>query len=134
MSKSRTGRAPAVVQCVGLSTLLSLLCLASAGCGSNPNDEHARAAIGAEPHRPRYASEASGRTDVEGDGLEAQVPPPPSIRVAPDDPMEPFSPNYGARPASAPAAAPLPRDYKPLAPPNRAPSSPAKVASAMTGG
>lgn len=35
--------------------------------------------------------------EIEADGLPAQVPPPRSIRQQPDDPAEPYSPNYGTR-------------------------------------
>jgi len=39
------------------------------------------------------------RAEVEEDGLPAQVAPVSAIRQQPDDPSEPFSRNYGRRPA-----------------------------------
>jgi len=41
------------------------------------------------------------RMQMEDDGLPRQTPPPPRVRGEPDDPSEPFSPNYGARLKSA---------------------------------
>jgi hypothetical protein len=42
--------------------------------------------------------------EVEDDGLEAQRPPPLRMYSAPDDPTQPFSPNYGSvPPAQTPA-------------------------------
>jgi hypothetical protein len=38
------------------------------------------------------------RTAIEDDGLPAQVAPPAGLRQTPDDPSEPFSPNYGPQP------------------------------------
>ncbi|MEI9900284.1 MAG: hypothetical protein WDN31_09355 [Hyphomicrobium sp.] len=40
--------------------------------------------------------------DVEGDGLEAQRPPPMRMYAKPDDPSQPFSPNYGSVPLNVP--------------------------------
>jgi len=38
------------------------------------------------------------QVEIEGDGLEGQRPPRRSSEKLPDDPTEPFSPNYGALP------------------------------------
>lgn len=46
-----------------------------------------------------YVRQAS--VEVEDDGLPAQAPPPARIRQMPDDPSEPFSPNYGGPNPSA---------------------------------
>ncbi len=44
------------------------------------------------------------QVEIEGDGLEGQRPPRRRTEEAPDDPAEPFSPNYGAvAPAPEPA-------------------------------
>ena len=37
--------------------------------------------------------------EIEGDGIEGQLPPRRRTDEAPDDPTEPFSPNYGAAPS-----------------------------------
>jgi hypothetical protein len=49
--------------------------------------------------------------DMEADGVEAQRPPPMRMYAQPDDPTQPFSPNYGSIPLGVPAepdAAPAP--------------------------
>jgi hypothetical protein len=43
------------------------------------------------------------RVELEADGLPAQTPPLRREPSEPDDPTEPFSPNYGPRPTVAPA-------------------------------
>ena len=43
-------------------------------------------------------SQSFDRTALEDDGLPAQVAPPARLRRTPDDPSEPFSPNYGPQP------------------------------------
>jgi hypothetical protein len=40
------------------------------------------------------------RVEMEDDGLPAQVTPTSAIRHEPDDPSQPFSRNYGLRPAA----------------------------------
>ncbi|MDX2264539.1 MAG: hypothetical protein NW215_06180 [Hyphomicrobiales bacterium] len=42
--------------------------------------------------------------DLEDDGIEAQTPPPRRATPRPDDPSEPYSPNYGAGDRRRPAA------------------------------
>jgi len=69
-----------------------LACLAPlglAGCATSGADQASAARAVAQ----------AGRVDTEADGLPAQVPPPARIRQLPDDPAEPFSPNYGLPPA-----------------------------------
>ena len=83
MSVSRSGSLP-VLSCCVLAALVSV-----GGCAST--------------QAPRYSSEsvvptravAQATPAVEDDGLPAQTPPPAYIRQLPDDPSEPFSPNYG---------------------------------------
>jgi hypothetical protein len=53
---------------------------------------------------PRYAS----GFDLEKDGLPAQSPPDLERRKTPDDPSEPFSPNYGRRIVPAQGVVPEP--------------------------
>jgi hypothetical protein len=43
--------------------------------------------------------------EIEGDGLEGQRPPRRRASDVPDDPTEPYSPNYGSVPAAAEAVA-----------------------------
>ncbi len=52
--------------------------------------------------------QAAPQVEIEGDGLEGQRPPRRRASAGPDDPSEPFSPNYGSVPVGAPAAAPAP--------------------------
>ena len=94
MFVSRSGSLP-VLSCCALAALLSV-----GGCAST--------------QAPRYSSEtvapsrvvAQAASAVEDDGLPAQTPPPAYIRQLPDDPSEPFSPNYGGgNPAALDAAA-----------------------------
>jgi hypothetical protein len=59
------------------------------------------------------------RTATEEDGLPSQVPPLRRDRSEPDDPSEPFSPNYGPRRPTLPvrqawAKPPIPPDLPPL--------------------
>ena len=81
MCRLRSGFAPslgALLVCLGP--------LALAGCATSA----------AEPSPASQAVAQSGRADMEADGLPAQAAPPARIRQLPDDPAEPFSPNYGA--------------------------------------
>jgi hypothetical protein len=48
------------------------------------------------------------QVEIEGDGLEGQLPPRRRAGDGPDNPREPFSPNYGAKPAPEPSAVPEP--------------------------
>lgn len=83
MFVSRSGSLP-VLSCCVLAALVSV-----GGCAST--------------QAPRYSSDsavpsqvvAQAASAVEDDGLPAQTPPPAYIRQLPDDPSEPFSPNYG---------------------------------------
>ena len=53
--------------------------------------------VAAAPPRP---------VEMEDDGREAQVAPPASIRKQPDDPREPYSPNYGSATPASPVTTP----------------------------
>jgi ferric-dicitrate binding protein FerR (iron transport regulator) len=95
--------------------MMLLLALASAGCSSSQRS-YQPSWSGAEPEH-RVASGERRRVEMEDDGVEAQVPPPPSIRLAPDDPSEPWSRNYGARPGASqpqPASKPVPPQPPPV--------------------
>lgn len=65
---------------------LAAILAALGGCASNENTANYSGA------NVRVAQAA---TEIESDGLPAQTPPPRTIRDAPDDPSEPYSPNYG---------------------------------------
>lgn len=75
---------------------LGVLVLLLAGCAA---DQDARRSV---------AQADSPRVEIEPDGLPAQTPPRRRSLEEPDDPSEPFSPNYGGAPlrkAQRPAAA-----------------------------
>ena len=52
-------------------------------------------------YRPSHVA-AAPPADVEGDGMAPQAPPPAGRAQQPDDPREPWSPNYGSRPSRGP--------------------------------
>jgi hypothetical protein len=54
---------------------------------------------------PAPAAVAAASVEIEDDGLPAQSPPPARIRMAPDDPNQPWSPNYGRSASATPAVA-----------------------------
>jgi hypothetical protein len=82
--------------------LFLLLALALAGCAqSGVHTSEKSWNVGAPPGSVAEARRAW--VDREADGLPAQTPPPRRESSEPDDASEPFSPNYGPRPAPAPA-------------------------------
>lgn len=75
--------------------LLSLAAISLGGCSSVaplPNSGLISAFASSEPARSRVP------VDIEDDGREAQRPPPARMFERPDDPTQPFSPNYGEVP------------------------------------
>lgn len=52
--------------------------------------------------------QAHPQVEIEGDGLEGQRPPRRRAEQVPDDPAEPFSPNYGSLPLPESGPAPEP--------------------------
>lgn len=82
------------------STLVLVAALLSSGCA-----KHATQTSAADPRvaNPPYrvAGDTSAKPDLEADGQEAQVPPLKKPRAEPDDPTEPYSPNYGSKKAAA---------------------------------
>jgi hypothetical protein len=94
LRQSRAGRD--IVMAVARCALVAAA-LAAGGCASNhERREQARAA-----HQAYAMRTAAAQQELEDDGLPAQVPPPANRRREPDDPREPYSPNYGA---SAPSS------------------------------
>lgn len=90
MFQLRSGSLPMLSICV-------LSALGVSGCASSQTSGSYAANSASAP--TRVASQAV--RVVEDDGLPAQTPPPSYIRQLPDDPSEPFSPNYGGtNPAS----------------------------------
>jgi hypothetical protein len=87
-----------VVCCLSLTAALAL-----AGCASD--EAHRREAY-AQANAMRAMPPAQQPADVEDDGLPSQVPPPSNRKPEPDDPREPYSPNYG-RPQTVPQRAAL---------------------------
>ncbi len=84
----RARASSAVVRCV-----LLVSALAVAGCASD--DEYRREAY-AQAHAMRATPQVRQQPqEMEDDGLPPQVPPPVNRRREPDDPREPYSPNYG---------------------------------------
>jgi len=76
------------------------------GCASN-SAETPTAEVRTPPQQ--FATTASGwKVEIEDDGLPAQSPPLLRRNPTPDDPTEPFSPNYGSRPVRADLPAPAP--------------------------
>jgi hypothetical protein len=75
------------------------------GCGHVPENSYAQASWYAGGPRQEAAA-VPIPVEMEDDGRPAQLPPRADVRAAPDDPSEPWSPNYGgpARAARVPAA------------------------------
>lgn len=76
---------------------VAALMAAMGGCATNSSQSTAG-------YPPSGVKMAQAAVDVESHGLPAQTPPPAGIRHLPDDPSEPFSPNYGGINPSAAAA------------------------------
>jgi hypothetical protein len=93
----------------------SSMMLALAGCASKSNTTAEYAAVA-----PPQAA-AAPIAETEDDGLPAQSAPPAGIRDLPDDPNEPFSPNYGG---ANPAADGY--EHYEMLPPSGEPASPAE--------
>ncbi len=88
---------------LGASSLqLSVLAVALlvGGCASRQGEQQAYSAHMRGPDAQvadaRDAGGPAQKEDVEGDGMPAQLPPPRRERPMPDDPREPWSPNYGS--------------------------------------
>ncbi len=83
-----------------------LLLLALSACSSGPAATQVAnwAPTVIAPATSSLSSPEADRpqVEIEGDGLEGQLPPRRSTLDAPDDPTEPFSPNYGSVPAPVP--------------------------------
>lgn len=91
-----------------LPPLSLMLALALAGCGGRSGyTPTADARVTAPPQQISAAVLAPTEPELEADGRPAQTPPLMRAKPLPDDPSEPFSPNYGqgrSNTAKAPAA------------------------------
>jgi hypothetical protein len=78
---------------------LLLVALTVGGCASRQSDQQAPSAqaYDADAHVADAGSADAARPkeDLEADGMPAQLPPLRRPRPIPDDPTEPWSPNYG---------------------------------------
>lgn len=68
-----------------------MVALAAGGCASSKSSTRTYAQVGPGAYGP-----VEKKADVEADGLPPQLPPPRIYRQTPDDPREPYSPNYGS--------------------------------------
>ena len=79
---------PAAIQAIGVGLVV-------AGCASSQAAYDNRSNVGAPQ---QVAIAAPRKAELEADGLAVQAPPRVHKRLEPDDPSEPFSPNYGPKP------------------------------------
>lgn len=75
----------------------ALAVVAAAVAGGCAQNSHTATAHDPSVAAPTYqvAAGQSRKADLEDDGREAQIPPMKKSRPEPDDPREPWSPNYG---------------------------------------
>jgi hypothetical protein len=85
--------------------------LGLAGCASDPYTT-------AQHVSPQVVAQA---TEMEDDGLPVQTAPSARVRMAPDDPSEPFSRNYGGSNPSAVRKEAKPEEHYEQVPADRAP-------------
>lgn len=117
MSQLRPGLPPeCVIGALSRPTalLIPLLCLALGACsttgatGPAATSYYRAPVTGIDPQLRANAPPV----EVEADGIEAQLPPRRRVHQIPDDPTQPYSPNYGSIPAEQDeqdeAAAPVP--------------------------
>ena len=67
--------------------------LIAGGCATSQAQDHAEQQVRGPD--PRLAPAQATKLDLEEDGLPAQLAPPRRAQPLPDDPSEPWSPNYG---------------------------------------
>ena len=74
------------------------IALSAAGCASDQERREDAYGHGQQAYNMRgpVAPQREAEPEVEDDGLPSQVPPPVKRAREPDDPREPYSPNYGA--------------------------------------
>jgi hypothetical protein len=101
MRALRIGQVLAVPARVLSRSLFLVLAIVLAGCA--PSGTYVPESWNVGGPQPPVADAGRPRVEMEADGLPAQTPPQRREPSEPDDPREPFSPNYGPRPAPAPA-------------------------------
>lgn len=87
-AKARSGVIPVMVLLAASSSL--------AGCATD--EEYRREAM--MRRQAAIVAHQAREAELEADGLPSQMPPPVNRRREPDDPSEPFSPNYGRSPVA----------------------------------
>ncbi len=105
------------------AVLCILAALGAGGCQTThrSTQDWVMRAVGA-PMAPVVAA-VQPKPEMEADGIEVQAPPRLRQRREPDDPTEPFSPNYGSVPPRVPVGSPE-QVYAPGAAPAVAPAAP----------
>jgi len=99
------------MRCLPFGKVIGAGFLVSACASSHANYDRP-ANVGAQ-RAHQVAVVARPKIELEADGLAVQTPPRKHRRVEPDDPSEPFSPNYGPKPnRSEPTAAPRRRSQQ----------------------
>jgi len=99
ISTGREARALAAVRAVILAALVPAM--GTAGCATTTAYNQPSWVAGGPPPAPRVDAEtviakAKEQTPAtEEDGLPSQLPPRTAARALPDDPSQPWSPNYG---------------------------------------
>ena len=93
----RTGFILQIINVIGVGLLVS-------ACASSQTAYDGYSNVGGpEPNEAaQVAMSVPKRVQLEDDGLAVQGPPVKRERAEPDDPSEPFSPNYGPAPAGEP--------------------------------
>jgi hypothetical protein len=86
----------ALVWLTALLFSFALAACSSTGSAPQPTSWYATEAPGAMAGM--VPMRAGPPVEVEDDGIEAQRPPRARVRALPDDPAEPYSPNYGSVP------------------------------------
>jgi len=116
LPRSRRAREGRAMPCV--ASLLLMTAVATGGCAKTTTGETAWVWPGSEPYNVA-AAPAPRAPDIEDDGREAQLSPLRRAQPEPDDPNEPFSPNYGKQPLAQTvsrgglATGPIPDDLPP---------------------
>lgn len=88
------------------------LIVMTGGCASKSQPSYSQ--VGAPRIAQHVPAPIPAQVEVEDDGLPSQVPPVRRARAVVDDPSEPFSPNYGTRGHTVPAASPEPKPAVPV--------------------
>lgn len=102
MNSLRSGQLPEwfAVACVRGTFCMVFLTLGA--CASRQAQHQTGPQFAVAPQSARVAGyrEVAGPVEIEDDGIEAQAAPPRRLKNEPDNPFEPYSPNYGSFPAA----------------------------------